>query len=441
MKPVIDVHAHIFNAMDIPTKGYLLSRSDKGWVMRILTRMLAPFIARCIRRKISPRIKRNIFFDTLCKLAMIPVYWIMGKQYREWAAVLSEQVVNVTSEMVNTYKKDQIDLYVPLVIDFEYWFKNSPDNPIKDQIEHIYRKIVLPYKGKTHPFVPFDPARELAFRKGLDNPDGKKEEYGSLNLVKDAIEDKGYIGVKLYNSLGYKPFNNRTVDHDRRRIALHKKKYVYKGDEYDEVLSELYDYCVDNDVPITAHCIMDGIESYSKASWDFGHALFWRDVLSQERYKDLHLNLAHFGWNQQRGEGYHGSNSWVEDICKMLGDFEYLFVDVAHHRVVSDEQSQRFKSDYRDLCRDWPVIKKRLLFGIDWHVIKRVENFENFKERYIDVLKHDGLFTDDEVDDFLGGNALNFLGFVPGGKNRERLRVFYRDNGIDPPEWFKATGN
>jgi len=87
------------------------------------------------------------------------------------------------------------------------------------------------------------------------------------------------------------------------------------------------------------------------------------------------------------------------------------------------------------------VIKKRLLFGIDWHVIKRVENFENFKERYIDVLKHDGLFTDDEVDDFLGGNALNFLGFVPGGKNRERLRVFYRDNGIDPPEWFKATGN
>ena len=48
----------------------------------------------------------------------------------------------------------------------------------------------------------------------------------------------------------------------------------------------------------------------------------------------------------------------------------------------------------------------------------------------------------------LGGNALHFLGLLPLGtdpsvgwaKNRERLQRFYRDNNINPPDWFSATG-
>jgi hypothetical protein len=43
------------------------------------------------------------------------------------------------------------------------------------------------------------------------------------------------------------------------------------------------------------------------------------------------------------------------------------------------------------------------------------------------------------MEDFLGGNALIFLGLLPGGQNRRRLDRFYRDRGISPPEWFTAT--
>jgi predicted TIM-barrel fold metal-dependent hydrolase len=437
MKPVIDVHAHVFNARDIPLEGYLLSRDYQGGAQEFLIRMVIPWVARCLRRKLKKKKEGNIVCNMTCEWMLDLANKVTGKEYREWTKTLSKEIEQITREMLETY--EGIDLYVPLMIDYEYWFKNTPDTPIKKQIKHVHEKVILSNGGRIHPFVPFDPARELAFQKGMENPDGKPEEHGSLELVKDAIENKGFIGVKLYNALGYRPYKNQSVDDKRRRIALHKKKYVFKGEEYDRVLSQLYDYCVENEVPITAHCVMDGIESYPKASWDFGEAIFWHEVLWQDKYKDLHLNLAHFGWH--RDQGYEGTDSWVKDICEMVKDYEFVFTDVSHHRVVSDQYSTEFKVHYKRVCRDYPMVKKKLLFGTDWHVIKRLPDFIHFKEKYVEVLRHRDLFTEEEIDDFLGGNAMRFLGLLPGRKrnNRKRLEEFYQNHGIDPPDWFKRT--
>ena len=123
----------------------------------------------------------------------------------------------------------------------------------------------------------------------------------------------------------------------------------------------------------------------------------------------------------------------------MMNEFDYLFTDVACHNVVAYRSRWKYISDYKEICHDYPVVKKRLLFGIDWHIIKRLRNYKNFKSKYVQVLKHHNLFTDDEIGDFLGGNALNFLGLLPGGKNRARLEKFYDDNNIDKPEWFRNT--
>jgi predicted TIM-barrel fold metal-dependent hydrolase len=435
MKIIIDVHAHIFNAKDIPLKGYLLSRKYDG-ILKHFAKPLIPILASYIRRKLEPDKKNAGIQNALGSSALALACLFLGKEYKRWAETLSKEVVDIVAEMVTTFQKDRIDLYVPLMIDYEYWFKNTIDNPISDQFKLIYENIILPYRGTIHPFVAFDPARELVFRKGLKNLEGEPERCSSLSLVKDAIENKAFLGVKLYNALGYRPFNNKLVEEQRKRIAYHKDKYVFSGEEYDGVLSELYDYCIENEVPIITHCGMDGIESYKDASFDFGRAILWRDVLKQERYKNLRVDLAHFGWNKK--QGHQGNRSWVQEICEMLGEFDNLYTDVSHHEVVVSKDLPKFKSAYQQLCHDFPVLKERLLFGIDWHVIKRVANFENFKDRYIEVLKNESLFSDDEIDAFLGGNALKFLGLLPGGKNRERLSQFYQTQSIDPPAWFKA---
>ncbi|MHC5037887.1 MAG: amidohydrolase family protein [Planctomycetota bacterium] len=435
-KPIIDVHAHLINAMDIPLKGFFLSRSPESLLQRLLLPLLAPFLARCLRRKLDPPTRAVFLNRILCETLLKVAQLALGKEMAGWGDTLSKTTEAVTEELFDTYGKDRIDLHVPLLLDYEYWFENTPDRLMKDQIDHLATRIVLPHEGRIHPFVAFDPARELAFRKGLTNPDGHPEEHGALNLVKEAVEKKGFIGVKLYNAMGYRPFNNRAVEREREGIPMHKSKYRFTGEEYDEVLSDCYRYCVENEVPITAHCFMDGMESYKDASWDFGQAVFWREVLDQEAFRDLRLNLAHFGWN--KAQRYDGNRCWVTDICEMFADYPHLYADVGHHRVIVEEKKVLFQEDYKAMCARYPLVKERLLFGIDWHIVKRVRNYPDFLRCYLDVLQGDALFSEEEIADFLGGNALRFLGLTPGGKNRERLRAFYRTHGINPPAWFEG---
>jgi predicted TIM-barrel fold metal-dependent hydrolase len=479
MKPVIDVHAHTFRGKDIPLKGFLLSRRYE-WYIELLGPILFSVIAKCVRRERAE--KRGL----LCGLALELVYKYMGQGYRRWADILSiEEVADVAAKMIETFDKDGIDLYIPLMVDYEYWFKSTLEPSIASQIDATYRDIVLPYKGKIHPFAPFDPARELAHRAKMPGPDtpddGPPEKYSSLELVKDAIRNKGFIGVKVYNTLGYRPLSNGIVDDKRRRIFSDNKmkRYaVFTGEQFDRVLSELYEFCAREQVPITAHCVSNGVEAYPGASFDFGSPEYWREVL--DKFPELHLNLGHFGWSH--AEGYYpkvrwplitqslrklrrairsrsytamaepsrdeGEKTWVREICEMLAKYRHLYADVSHHGVTEDKDIPKYKAAYKAICSDFPgVVQKKLLFGIDWHVITRADNYESFKDRYVRVLGDENIFTGEEIDDFFGGNALHFLGLLPLGtkpedgwtKNRERLLSFYRDNSIAPPQWFQST--
>jgi predicted TIM-barrel fold metal-dependent hydrolase len=432
MKPIIDAHTHLFCGKDIPLKGYLLSRKYKKG-LNWLCSLLIPRIAKCIRKETEqPKSKGK---KLKCNPLMGLIGLFFGKEYLHWAKTLSKDVESITADLLDTFRNDGVHLYIPLLIDFEYWMINTPDNLIKEQIELYHDKIIIPHKGLIHPFVSFDPARELAFRKGLTNPEGDPDTDGSLNLVKDAIENKGFIGVKLYNAMGYKPFDNVSVEHLRTKIPMHKIKYTFSGEEYDDVLAELYDYCVENEVPITTHCGMYGSESYYNASFDYGAPQFWRAVLDQEKYKKLHLNLGHFGWYTKKG---YAEDTWVKEICKMLQEYDNLYTDVSCQRVVVEKHTQKFKDDYRKMCTDFPIVKQRLIYGTDWHYLICVPDFVDYKQKFIQVLQYDNNFSDEEIDDFLGGNAMKFLGFYNGSKAVQRLEKFYDKNGIGAPQWFQS---
>jgi predicted TIM-barrel fold metal-dependent hydrolase len=471
MKPVIDVHEHIFRGRDIPLRGYLLSREYEEWYIRLLAPILFTIIEKAIRGEIK---------GFLPELVLNAAEKYMGEGYRRWAEILSIQDVGkIAAELMATYQKDGIGLYIPLMIDFDYWFQGPPCLPIPDQIEAVYQEVVLRYKGKIHPFAPFDPARELAYRMRMPAPcdpdTGPPEQCSSLELAKEAVRRKGFIGVKVYNTLGYRPWGNAAVD-DKRRWIFNRNgrtRYtVFTGEQFDRVLADLYEWCVREKVPITAHCVSNGIEAYPGASLEFGDPKFWRPVLA--RYPNLHLNLAHFGWNLP--EGYFprehwtlirqslrrmraalGDRSvakrnieetWVGEICEMMEQFKYLYADVAHHMVMEDKNIPKFQASYRAMLKDFPVlIPHRLLFGIDWHVIARVDHYTEFVQRYVRLLSDGPIFHPAEMEDFLGGNALHFLGLLPPGtlsrvgwtENRKRLRAFYKRKKIRPPRWFRST--
>lgn len=466
MSPVIDVHAHVFRGKDIPLKGYLQSRRYDQWYIRLVIPFLAFIISTCIRKQTAGR------RGWICRLVLQIVYKYMGDGYKRWVDILSmREVDEIANEMLRTFDKDGIQLYVPHMIDYEYWFKNTVEPSPSEQIDMIYRKIVLSFEGRIHPFIQFCPARELAYRYGMPGPDGgAPEPYSSLELVKDAIRNKGFIGVKLYNALGYRPLGNAEVDKERNRIFNRndRERYTeFTGEEFDNVMRELYRYCVENQVPITTHCSHTGVEAYPGASHIFGRPAFWIQALKE--FPDLHVDLAHFGWS--RPDSYQpaqrnfiiralqklqqvvklrpdrrSEKTWVEIICEMMRDHKYLFADIAHNGVMVDKDLSKFKESYRAICRDFPgILSKKLLFGIDWHVITRADHYEEFKDRFVKVLEDPQIFTPQDIDRFLGGNALEFLGLLPIGTapasgwtgNRKRLEDFYRRNGITPPGWFQ----
>ena len=136
MNPTIDVHAHIFSAIDIPLKGYLLSRKYEG-ILKFLAPLLIPILARCVRAKLDTEIRGNFLYKLLCPLTTAIAYAIIGKEYKKWVATLSTTVIEITSELIETYKRDGIDLFIPLMIDYEYWFKSTPDTAWKEQVDSL----------------------------------------------------------------------------------------------------------------------------------------------------------------------------------------------------------------------------------------------------------------------------------------------------------------
>jgi hypothetical protein len=108
---------------------------------------------------------------------------VLGPGYRRWANILSEPHLDrIAGLLLDTFEDDGIGLYVPLMIDFEYWFHNTVDRLVKEQIDKVAKTVIEQFGGKVHPFVPFDPVRELAFTHHLQIPDDRNvrtEQWGS----------------------------------------------------------------------------------------------------------------------------------------------------------------------------------------------------------------------------------------------------------------------
>ena len=102
------------------------------------------------------------------------------------------------------------------------WFKR--DREIYRGTVHALSRTAAHFPGEVWPFVPFDPRRP----------------YG-LEIVKEAIEELGFVGVKLYTRCGWMPWNNCEIYGD----AL--------GEKLDTRLREFYEYVTENDLPILNH--------------------------------------------------------------------------------------------------------------------------------------------------------------------------------------------
>jgi len=173
-------------------------------------------------------VDKKVLFDSSTKIRLfedskkLGEVSIAGKESRgsTGTIMMGKTHYELTYNVVPVKEVQDSDRFYP---DDKYvWFKRDAQL-FRGTIRALSRAIAM-YPGQLFAMVPFDPRR----------PDG-------LDFVKEAIEEGGFTGVKIYSRCGWMPMNNREIYGDKL------------GKKLDDRLHELYEYLTDNDLPILNH--------------------------------------------------------------------------------------------------------------------------------------------------------------------------------------------
>jgi predicted TIM-barrel fold metal-dependent hydrolase len=331
-------------------------------------------------------------------------------------------------------------LLTPSTLDIENWLSTAragaeptPPTRLAEQSELMRLIALQPRPSLVHGFIAFDP-----WRYADDVVLGRSPD--ALKIVDVALKHDGFIGVKLYPPMGFRAAGNVRRSRDDFPEEFRRRHANNPGRALDDALACLYAYCVENDVPIMAHCAATNGTNLKNARC--ADPVFWHEVLNNPKFRTLRLNLGHFGavWNLDKTVVQASDDvSWTGYIVRMIedNDFPNLYTDFGDFGVVlgrSDKELEQRKTIFEKLHSlvldpKNTKIRSRLMYGSDWLLLGREPGFEAYYAQVHDYLLQE-LGT--SPDEFFWKNAAGYLGLAQGDKTRDRLRKFYLDNQRDP---------
>jgi predicted TIM-barrel fold metal-dependent hydrolase len=354
--------------------------------------------------------------------------------------------------------RTQIALFTPALIDFSFWLDDRAGNtsepdptspppdvtPLEDQIRVMsaISSTAIQRTGNpgiaVHPFVSFCPWRQVAELQAGKTPT-------QFDLVQDAVRTKGFIGVKLYPLMGFRPTGNTLAD-----SALYPARLRQLGnwaDGLNAALDGLYAWCVAEDVPIMAHCSYSQYPSQDAGR--LGGPDGWLQVLKNPRFRTLRLNLAHCGgvWDLAAARAATiatlmppGTPPWPVTVLDALGRPEYpnLYADIADFDDVMQCAAALAPAGAAPpggdaspitalarLTAQHPPARKRIMYGTDYMFLTQYPNTQTYLANMRDCLAP---LLGMKPDDLMGANAARFLGLSDhASQTRRRLDAFRGD--------------
>lgn len=283
----------------------------------------------------------------------------------------------------------------------------------RQQLEATSRSI-LAYPGRVLPFVGVHTARPDYF-----------------DLMVDGLENLGFVGVKLYPSLGYE-----TDTPEMRRV---------------------YEFCEPRGIPLLMHTNTGGFVGRVGANF-FPHPGIWETRILPD-FPRIKICFAHFGGG---GKLTHPFDPAVDDPADLKDDpelppdmnwsrkildlsrnpdFPGVYTDVSFHRIAMDSEANTtnyFARLSRLLERD--DVGRSILFGTDfWLMRPRLRESSHW--RFFEGNLSAGHFARMAVE-----NAARFLGLPGSGERNEAFEAHVRfvannkDNLAAQPEpWLLAA--
>ncbi|KAB2917646.1 MAG: amidohydrolase family protein [Bacteroidetes bacterium] len=283
---------------------------------------------------------------------------------------LSATQKNVFDDLLSVYKEWGTVKFVVLPMDMEQMGAGLPNKIYRDQLKEIIdiRKNNSGYADILLPFLFVDPNR-------FSNGDAV------LNFVRDYIEVHGFVGIKLYPAVGYYPF--------------------------DEKLDKMYGYAEQHQIPILTHCTQgptyyrgnldnkrnprfrpDYLDLKSKDNDDFQRNFTdprnYRYVLDTLGFRNLKINLAHYGGADSMLGRSKKNNGWYPEIKQLMAEFPNVYTDISYTLYNTDDDFALYKKLLADL--NDPAIGNKILFGTDFYVTTPAKPEDKLRDEFYSFL-------------------------------------------------------
>jgi len=395
---------------------------------------------------------------------------LLGR-YIRWALSYTRHRYELAEELDQLHgkvgQKSRIVLMTPAIVDFSKWLEDEDQLSIEEQVDVMARIARRRDGPRVHGFVGFDPLRQALY----DHHQRKPTDKDPMAVVRRAIEvarildgtltktTGGFVGVKLYPPMGFRAIDNKHLSDDRfNEPAYLRSPDMGLGSEIgrklDAALSKLYTWCSANNVPIMAHTSHSlGPNSDYE---DRADPVFWANVLKQDAFPRLRINLAHFGhFNKAvqyaRPESY-VDKCWEWTIGKIIASSTeaYVYADISSlGEILKTGPSRKLVGCMKAFKEHFPNSDERLLYGTDWSMIAQEDRFPKLlsSKPFPDVmtffLKAVG-YDNTQIEGIMFRNAVRFLGLSKGereefGENstRARLEKFYTAHNLST-DWMRV---
>ncbi len=363
---MINIHTHIFNGKYTP-EYFLLEHAPNKFAAKQIRKMLngGP-----LTQKIALALIKNM--GTGAKMIAF-VKMGIRKEMEEIFKVLAEE----SGYPAHTR-------FVVLPINFEYMGGGDCDISYEQQLKDILYKVKQHHRNTCLPFVHIDPRAE--------DTGAKLAAFAKRYLV------RGFVGIKLYPSLGYYP--------------------------YDPKLKEVYAYAQENELPIMTHCSRGGInyignsliQFYSGISFNpkapcllpYGNnppepkyvyptnikvnAKFCDFFLDPENYVDalelfpkLKICFAHFGSDEEINKKLGTpprNDTWYDKVISLLKKYPNTVADISYtlhmpkfRKLVLDDMEMDLKQN--PITATDPITNRlvsKVLYGTDFYMAYQEDN-------------------------------------------------------------------
>lgn len=320
-------------------------------------------------------------------------------------------------------------MVTPALVDYDEWLFEDVRSPLGQQGDVMSMISQRFAKGAdlplVHGYMGFDPLREVAYRAG-------KPTASSLATVRKALVEQGFIGVKLYPPMGFRPSHNagpypkRTID----RLGFDP------SGKLDEALRDLYRLCVLLDAPVLAHGYASN--GAGPAYERRGDPAYWLPIFKE--FPKLRACIAHFGRFDVKSVGRESDalpeGSWEWSLGEFIRELprRNIYVDISYFsEVLSATSTERanLAQYFKTWVANFDPDVDHILFGSDWIMLGKENGYDRYVSSVNFFLRNDCGFSDDICDKVFRRNAMRYLPLERWSTGRGRLSNFYRKNGLD----------